>query len=447
MWSLAHLAHATRPKPMLRNVLSASVAIAAASVSPALPQSARSGVEMIGPPQRLVIPGQGQLYVEPDVAETNDGGDVLLAGAHNYLFTQDRDGRWHRLRQDSILGALVPRNGPARLVRSPVPTLSLGGVHAIARPGGRWDVFLSELPPYAGDDQPDSTARLWHGVYDGGHWTSWDTLPLPAGARVPPSSRTEPIAYGDTLVWAVKAITAAGRHDIAVFVQRASGWSMEIVPTLNAAYAALGRSRQGRLLLAVVQPDFSLPEDGNSLFLWERADGWTRIAKVFPSQWGKVHFPGLRRFGADNLLCWFAVDTSRGEGSITAYALRNPGAGAPGSITPVAAGALPQGSPPDPVATGGGLVWVLGVDTLESRVQLHFIRDGKDAQIAGSLAVPYITPFVAAASGDDSILVAGGIHDRAQDVVVTLLYRVRLPHGAGDREPHPEAQPGSRKPL
>ena len=190
--------------------------------------------------ERLFVEGGRQLYVEPIVLEPNAEGDVLLAGTYNYLFQQSSEGNWVKVAEDSIFGAVLPRQGPARLVRSPIPLRLVEGVRSVGLPDGRWAVVFAEVEPWTGDFRPNEAARLWHGILDGTEWISLDTLPVPPGAVPRPQGASSLITYGDTLAWAMRMSTPGRGADVLVYKQHDSEWSYEIVPTRGCGVCRVG---------------------------------------------------------------------------------------------------------------------------------------------------------------------------------------------------------------
>jgi hypothetical protein len=82
---------------------------------------------------------------------------------------------------------------------------------------------------------------------------------------------------------------------------------------------------------------------------------------------------------------------------------------------------------------GGRRVWVVDHvrETARER-DIRFFRSDKDIPaVIGRIPNPYVTPFAADALSPSEVLIAGGVLDSAEQVVSSVLLRVRLACTAG----------------
>jgi hypothetical protein len=369
-----------------------------------------------------LVDGHGrQVYIQPVVAVPNPRGEIFLGGERSYVFGRQDDGRWTRVPEDSLLGAIIPRTGPSELVRAPIPSHLLGSVRAVARDDGTWAVVFAEMKP-AGAERSDSVARLWYGVLDGPRWTSLENIPIPPHGVVRGAALSSPVEADGVFSWAVILATPERPSDVLVLQRKQGEWSYQVVPTIFASYAAITYASGSEPLLAVVQPDLELPSDGNSLFLWARRPGWVQIAKVASSSDGEVHDPRLDRLAGTSVLSWLA---QRKGGAYSAHAVSGDSAGLGGSVvtldSSVARGSrravFPVQSSPQ--------VWVLDHQQHDGDApEVRFVSNtGAAPTLIGQIPNPFIGPFAANTQSPSEILVMGGVQDKIEDVVVTLVIR------------------------
>ncbi|HEX7238894.1 MAG TPA: hypothetical protein VF263_01400 [Longimicrobiaceae bacterium] len=263
----------------------------------------------------LAIEDGRLLYVEP-AAFSVSRGEVLLAGTPNFLARLDRGGRVTGMASDSVLGAVVARDGKGRAVPSPIDGRLVNGLRAAALEGGGWAVVFAEVRPYTGDSRPDTAVRLWHGVYDGRRWVRLEELPLPPHRTLHPHHSSQLVRRGDTLSWAMTMTAPVPGvlpgNGIVLYERRGGRWSYEAVPTFHSE-AELARSDTLGLLLVVVQPDSTARGgDGNSLFLWARRPAWRRLRRIVHGYAeGRVYDPSLTATNGEGVLSW---RTPVGEG-------------------------------------------------------------------------------------------------------------------------------------
>jgi hypothetical protein len=224
------------------------ILVASGAFAVALPALGQGGRESAGrcsvsevSRHRMVVEGNLNFYVEP-VTMAESGGEVLLAGTPNILWSRHSGAQTKLVAVDSLFGAVIASDGSARTVPSPIPAKLLGSIRALGRGDGTWDVVFAELPARE-SARPDTAVRLWYGVYDGSRWTAVEQLPLPPGAHLHPLHASPLVRQGDTLVWALVATTAGHHRDVVLFQRRGIGWHAELVPTRGAGYPGWSRSR------------------------------------------------------------------------------------------------------------------------------------------------------------------------------------------------------------
>lgn len=372
-----------------------------------------------------LVDGHGrQIYIQPVVAVPNTRGEILLGGEYNYVFGRQDDGRWTRVPEDSLLGAIIPRTGPAVLVRSPVPSRLLGSVRAVARDDGTWAVVFAEMKP-AGAERSDSVARLWYGALDGPHWTTLENIPIPPHGTVRGAALSSPVEAGGVFSWAVVVATPERPSDVLVLQRKHGEWSYEVVPTIFASYAAFAHPVGGDPLLVVVQPDLDLTTDGNSLFLWARRPGWRRIEKLVGSSDEAVHHPRLDYAGATGALSWFG---NRGPDGEHARTMSGTTHGFEGPIVTLDS-AISRGSRQSTLWMNDvGRVWVLeheGPEGADREIRL-VLRSGDESVLMGRIPHPFLGPFVAASPSPQDVIVTGGIRDSSENTVATHVIRARV---------------------
>ncbi len=426
MRPFGHLSNRNGTLAMLFGSVCALTSCGSASVigPPAQPLAAPSCTIEETSRAKLTDEGGRQVYIQPVVAVSNRRGEILVGGERNYVFGRHDGGRWTRATEDSLLGAIVSTNGPAQLVRSPIPTQLLGSVRAVDRDDGTWSVVFAELKR-AGAERSDSIARLWYGILDGSRWTTLEVIPVPPLGAIRRVGASAPVERSGLFSWAVILSTAEHPSDVMVLQRQEGQWSYELVPTILASYAAITPASGSDQLLAVVQPDLAIPRDGNSLFLWARRPAWTRIAKVASSSDGAVHDPRLDLLDGTDVLSWLA---QRNGGGYSTLAVTGDLTRLPGPVvtldSAVARGgrravfrlrSLPQvwaldHQPPDGSAPEVRLVW----------------NSHEGPSLVGRIHNPFIGPFAAAAQSPSEVAVIGGIHDQTDGVVATVVVRARV---------------------
>jgi hypothetical protein len=272
--------------------------------------------------ERLIVQDGRELYVEPVAFVPSAAGEILLLGTNNYLFSRNERGKGELDASNSVFGAIIPPSGRARVVPGPIDATVATGMRAVYL-GDRWGVAFAETErPLLEADGTNPVLRLWYGEYDGYEWSGVTSLPLPAGTQVIPSSSSNLLQRPGGLAWAVTFNTSDdGMPRVALFEREASGWTVELIsegeipspsnripdrlPVYNASYPMLAHSESDGLLLVIVQPDFSLGGDGNSLFLFSRRPEWRPLRRVvLGSRDGRVHFPSLFLTPTGGVFTW-----------------------------------------------------------------------------------------------------------------------------------------------
>jgi hypothetical protein len=379
--------------------------------------------------QRLTAAGGRPLYVEADAFVANGRGEVLLAGTPNYLWKISPQDEIVGLTADSILGAVIARDGTARLVPAPMDPKRIRGIRAAARPDGGWDVVFADVP--ADSSSSAGAERLWYTAYDGSRWSALEPLPVPSDVALSPTFTSSLVRRGDTLAWALTPAMRQGRRDISLFQRVGGRWTHETVPTTNAADVDLAHSDSLGFVLAVVQPDLRLQEaDGNSLLLWTRQPDW-RIARrlVHGRGEGRVHAPSLVRTSGGLLATWW---TPVGEGPETRNELRARYVGPPESSEPVIMldPNVPFGFEMSPVSWGAGVpLWVSEHQSAETGQgepgEIRYVSvAGRQPFEVARTPNPYRMRSAAAISAPGELLVTG-MEYRESRFAFSLLLRAR----------------------
>lgn len=377
---------------------------------------------------RLTVEGGRPLYVEADAFVANGRGDVLLAGTPNYLWQVSSEGEIIGLTEDSVFGAVIARDGNARLVPAPIPARQIHGIRVAAREDHGWDVVFAEVAPYVGDRQPDEAARLWHGVFDGERWASLEQIPTPDGITVATLFSSSLLRRGDSLAWALVPTMNSPRRDLVLAQRRHGRWSSESIAVGNGVDVDLSYSDSLGLLLAVVQADPRLRGDGNSLLLWAQRPEWRILRSLVHGEGeGRVYNASLLRLRAGFVTSW---RTPVGEGRDTRDELR------------ARVGRLEEQSEPavvlDPdvsiwseiapfVLPGGAPLWVVHPSVADDAVSaLRVVSVAGDSAVElGRFANPYRF-WVAAAAPSASELLVTGMEYTQDGFAFSLLLRARI---------------------
>jgi hypothetical protein len=349
---------------------------------------------------------------------------VLIAGWPSYLFARDSGGKPRSIGADTILGVIIDRHDRARTFRSPVASRMVGGVRALGREDGGWDVVFAELISFSRErfPQPDTAARLWYGVHDGRRWKSLEEIPRPAGFIFHPRLGSQLVRSGETLSWALRATNPGGRINIVVLNGRRGRWASEIVATPSAAYVQLTEARRSGPLLAVVRADTSLrPGDSNSLFIYSRSPEWLAVRRIARGGAEPANHPSFVRSGGDILLTWYVDKPGGGEVRM----LRNPGV-APLRETAALSTGFSGGRPVAYASLRTGAYWIIDYRPPEkAAAELRFFHDtGGGVGEVTRWPSPFLGGFHAAAVQESSFVLAGAVWKDQDSIPVTLLVRV-----------------------
>ncbi|MGH7720030.1 MAG: hypothetical protein ACREON_14460 [Gemmatimonadaceae bacterium] len=371
-----------------------------------------------------MLPDRQELYVEPQTLVAS-GGELLLAGAPSYLWRRETASPATLSARDSAFGAVISRDGRARLVPWPIPRRSIGDVRAAPRDSGGWSVVFAELVPKGGFPKDGPVTRLWYGVFDGRTWTHVEELPLPEGALIREGAASLLVRQGAALHWALPIEDGPNGKGVAYFTRRGSAWSHETVRTYATAYVALAHSDSLGMMLLVVHPDTTLRQDRNSLFLYARRPGWGLVRKMIPGAREPVHHPVLTTMEDVAVLTWTTVVSDGAiPGSYARALIGRPGLhdGRVIALAPTLAQGLQF------VPLGGRRLWMIDHATTSATRELHFVTDSAGSTVTlARWPYPFAGSFAAVAVGDE-VLLAGPMRGATENapVVVTLLLRARL---------------------
>jgi hypothetical protein len=402
-----------------------------------LPRSACSVREVSRVP--LVVEGRSELYVEPTALAVSRG-KLLLAGTPNYLWRRRPGDRVLLEAQDSVFGAIITRDGRARIVYAPVRANLVASVRVLGRDDGKWDVVFAEIArPRANPGDEGVAVRWWYGVFDGESWSSLEQLPTPSGVTFRLFNPSPIVRRRDTLAWTAPVITPQGLTEAVVYERRDGRWSFGFVPTYySAAYAVLADSDTLGLIAVVVHADPKLPSDENSLFLYTQRPAWQLLRRIIHGGNEPVHAPSVVLTPEPGVLSWKTPVRTQDGGRWEARAMigRLEERGTPwitldSSVTTIRAVL----SPTLPTRT-----WVTEhIDPHDpTNRTVRFIADaGESAVLLGEFPSPFLGPFAAAAPAPSEIVVAGPQPGGsvADPEVVTLLIRARVQCAAEVRRP------------
>lgn len=376
--------------------------------------------------QRLSV-GESEIYIEPQVLSASPTGEILLAGAPSYLWDQiDTLGR-SQSRKNILLGVVIGRDNAVRSVPSPLDPSFLMDVRGMARDSGGWSFLLADSVPArrtAGDGAVDR--RVWHGVFDGSRWTTLERIPLPAGGVIDMLNASALLQRGDTIAWAATVdLPGQGRKAI-FFEHRDGGWAYEVLPTYGATNAQLAYSDRLGFVAAVVQPDRTLREDENSLFLFHRSPRWRPLRKVVAGNGRPVFHPSLTLGKMGGVLGWLALVRDSPRMRFEAKAMVGELETTNGRVlhldSTVAEGFVYAPNP------NGMHMWVIDHVLQDRERELRFVRESTlGAEVFGRLASPFTGGFNAVSRGATEILVAGPELDKTGErpALVNLILHAR----------------------
>lgn len=235
-------------------------------------------------------------YVESTALSAGADGDILLLGTPNYT----ADGT------NALLGAVLPRTGPARPVEHPIDSPFITGIRATARADRGWDVVFAEHRPSTKPAPPDTAVQLWHAVHDGDSWLHVQRLPMLLDRSTLAGGASRLIRQGDTLTWGVRVDSDGQIPRIMVYERRDGQWRHELTE-IRGVYVELGWSPLHGLVLATVRANAAFADDMNSLFLYAKDDGWTNLGVVIRGGQEPVHHPALDTSPAGVRLTWWST--------------------------------------------------------------------------------------------------------------------------------------------
>lgn len=380
-----------------------------------------------------------ELYVEPSVLSVS-GDEMLLAGKPVYAWRRTSTGAAEYVERDDILGAVIARDGSARIVTAPVAHGDrLMGLRAAPHRGGGWDVVFAELsaPYHNGSDT--GVVKLWHGVYRERAWGNVEPVPVPDTLVPLPFDASALVSAHDTLMWAMDAVIRgafAQARDILVLQHAGDAWwSTRITPGVLSNARAAYASRTG-FVLGIAHPDQRAVIPGGpmisaSLMLYARErDDWRFFDKAAKGDSLNVYLQSMVGAGDRLLLTWLVYAGGRmgARKEVRAKVWR---ASSPDSSWTVVYPDVNYVAPP--VVLDDTPVWVVesvSEGLLEPSRELHLVA--LDTSYAAKLLTQFPNPFrgffAVATPAPEDIWIAGPVKGRtgADPVVVTLLLRVRI---------------------
>ncbi len=393
------------------------------------------------------------MYIEPTVFETNNRGDILLAGAPSLILTRDERGK-PDLVTDSIFGMILGADRRKRVVPAPIDAKRVADIRASPREDGSWAFAFAELERSQKPGETSRVAHLWYGVHDGSIWSSLERLPLPAKWQPEPYYSSALVQRGDTVAWAVR-VTEQGRAAarVAFFERRGGRWSYEIlsdgirpdygmtsVPAYGTAYVALAHSDTLGFVLAIVQSDYVFTgavqkgeigrSDAGSLFLFVRRSEWEPLRRVvFGSRDGEAHHPSLSLSRAGDALTWWAEVTGPAGTRREARTMLGNLEERNERVIPLDSTILWSNIPLAP--EGGMRLWVtdhIAPSGLPDReIRFVGVTSEGESQLLGSIPNPYTGLFFNATSPAPSeVLISSAVIEPADSMLYSLLLRARI---------------------
>ena len=378
------------------------------------------------------------------------GDRVLLAGKPSYLFRKRRPGAGGDLESEGVVfGAVIEADGTARtVVAPPVNAGTVTAVAAAALGPDRWRVIFA-VPDSIRADRSRVVRAYWHGVYDGARWTNIERLPEPADLSLQYFNRSRIIERGDTVVWASIARTSPTPtspivQQVVVVFERVGGmWTHAVPATPSASDLELMHTPQHGFVLAVFRHPLGIPlfpggvegpQPKTSLHLYTRRSGWSRHRETLLPPDPTVSRPRLNASGETVSVTSIAsgeTERSYQLHSITGSVMDQdePAFVVDPDVLPTfAAVAMPTGE----------FVWLsqhaLPADSANLGELRLIHRSGAMSKVLWRTPHPYLGWFAATAYSDSNVLVVGPLLDRANEVLVSLLIRLRVECAPKTRE-------------
>lgn len=234
--------------------------------------------------RRVLIANDGRaLYVEPQTF-TSNGREALLAGAPSLVWRPDPDSGWVMEKSNSVFGVIVAPGKPARIVPRPAGSSdAIDGVQGVANRDGSWTVIWLEVDSASREETFPRVLRLRAARLLGdGRWAGPpEELPVPEDVeRLNYRTASVPFAVGDSVLWGLSASIRERPQRGLLYVRHAGKWRVERLPGPHVLYVAPAWSARSGLVAAVIRPDTTLLDDGNSLFLYGHRNGWRVLQRI-----------------------------------------------------------------------------------------------------------------------------------------------------------------------
>lgn len=362
------------------------------------------------------------IYIEPNAIAVS-GGEILLAGGLNHVLRSQP--RLSRVPTDVLLGAVVRRDGETTLVPAPAGIAQVWAPRALPRAGGGWDVVFADVR----DTQVaelDSVAGLWHGVLEGGRWTSVQQIPIPASIWLNGRGTSQLARAGDTLIWVLPGPTAY--HRKAVVARRVEGrWTSALREIGSASYVAMAHHRRHGAWLAIVRgPAPRTPGGAMSLYLEPLDGGEGDAMLVDPGDVDATH-PSLTATEDGFVVAW-KVDGHEGSRLVATEVVPGLEPLPAGEIEPVTS----RFRPVAPVGSPAALRWVVQHEPAGGAPDEIRILEGDvtDPREIARLENPFFHGrFVAAAPSTDEIILGGPVPHGEVPMVHVQRHRIRCVGG------------------
>jgi hypothetical protein len=409
-------------------------------------------------PERLRLPGNRVPYVDALRLDASESGELLLSGLYRNGFMLDDADVVIEGEEASFLGVLLDRSGTARPLPSPDPDRHLWLRWALPQEDGAWEILMVET-----DTRPETlmtpSIGLWHGVFKGESWRTFQSLPSAPELRVHDTDPLPVVVENGSVMWVENALDrSTGEPMVALLGGPERSWSFQTfnaappdvppgAPPFGGFYPRLGWSEKEGLVLALIHPDWSGPRrGGNSLFLYRLGrkvglplDTPELLGKVACGSDGPTSGPVIAFADRETAIGWtrrlppdssFEVGRPRDE----ARALLDPFGNEPAALH-LGSGVSGWRPPSVHVLPDGALLWAVhrwvpredhAGDDL-GRFVLRLLRQkGGEVRLLGELPSPFDFGRTATAMVGSELVVAGGIRVGSQGLVVSHIARYRV---------------------